>query len=174
MARLLLVYASTEGQTEKIAHYIRDRLGAAGHHVAGIRAGEGTPPDAFDAAILAGSLHLGKHQRELVDFASVHRELLAGVPSLFLSVSLSAQGGVDDHANAQKCVDDFIAETGWTPTRTELIAGGVHLKKINPVKRFMIRRILRKKGYEVGPSGDLEFTDWAALDRMVEDFCSGL
>jgi len=174
MPTLLIVFASTEGQTEKIADHIRARLEGAGHRVVETQAGQGEAPAGVEAVIVAGSLHLGRHQPELVDFVKRHRETLQAVPGLFLSVSLSAQGDAHDRADAQRCVDDFLTETGWQPTQTALVAGGVHLKKINIFKRFALRRILRQKGYEVEPSGDLEFTDWAGLDRTVDSFVKRL
>ncbi|MDA0339641.1 MAG: protoporphyrinogen oxidase, partial [Proteobacteria bacterium] len=99
MAHVLVIYASTEGQTVKIATYVADRCGQAGNATHIRQASDLTPLPAFDAVVLAGSLHLGKHQPALVDFVVEHREQLAAVPSLFLSVSLSAAGGDEDLIN---------------------------------------------------------------------------
>ena len=174
MANVLVIYASTEGQTAKIATYVADRCGKAGHAAHIRQASDPDPLPAFDAVVLAGSLHLGKHQPALVDFVVDHRDQLVAVPSLFLSVSLSAAGNDEDLINADRCVDEFIDATGWRPRQVELVAGGVHMEKINFIKRFAIRRILRKKGVDLDPSGDAEMTDWAALDRAIDLFMGTL
>ena len=170
MASFSVIYASTEGHTRAIADHVADRLRQAGHAAEVRQASEtGTLPDT-DAFVVAGSLHLGKHQPEIASFVTANRDGLSARPSLFLSVSLSAAGGAEDLANAQRCVDDFIAETGWQPTRTALVAGGVHLKKINWFKRLAIRRILRQKGVEVDETGDRDLTDWENLNWTVDGF----
>jgi menaquinone-dependent protoporphyrinogen oxidase len=38
------------------------------------------------------------------------------------------------------------------------------------LKRWVIHRILREKGVAMPASGELEFTDWAALDLFVDGF----
>ncbi|WP_029060176.1 flavodoxin domain-containing protein [Stappia stellulata] len=173
MAHILVVYATTEGQTRKIADRAVSRIRAAGHAVTLVdaRAAAATELGTFDAAILAASLHVRRHQPEIVEFIRKQRARLEDVPTAFISVSLSASSSKEeDHANARAAVDDMFDEVDWDATLVHLAAGAVHDRQMNFLKRWMIHRILRDKGVEMDPSGDMEFTDWAALDVFVDTF----
>ncbi|MXN66070.1 hypothetical protein GR183_14240 [Stappia sp. GBMRC 2046] len=125
----------------------------------------------FDAALLAGSLHAGRHQKELIRFVKSHREALCGVPTGFVSVSLSAHGDTsEDVAAAHRCVAEFFEKAGWEADCTHLAAGAVRDARLGFIKRWILHAILRAKGVEMGPSGELEFTDWAALDAFADQF----
>ena len=92
-------------------------------------------------------------------------------PRPFLSVSLSAAS--DDHEDIQGAVDavrTFEHDTGWTPHRTQLVAGAVHARRTNFIKRLLLGSVLRKKGVELDPTGETEFTNWPALDDFVALF----
>ena len=71
MAEVLLVYASTHGHTAKIAQRIARAVSAEGLKV-DVRAvdevGEADPTH-YDGTIIAASLHEGRHQRAMVDWA---------------------------------------------------------------------------------------------------------
>lgn len=173
MVQVLVAFASSEGQTRKISERIASRLRDRGAGVQLVDVGQNGNPalDPFDAVLLAGSLHVGQHQKELVRFVKSHREGLCGVPTGFVSVSLSAHGTLnEDVAAAHKCVADFFKMAGWEADCTHLAAGAVRDERLGFLKRWALRRILRSKGVEMPASGELEFTDWKALDAFVDQF----
>ena len=90
--KVLICYATTEGQTRKIARFCAGRLVDAGHSVELLPAAEAGAPDAagHDGAILAGSVHLGTLQPELAAFARAAAPSLNAMPTLLLQVSLAA------------------------------------------------------------------------------------
>jgi menaquinone-dependent protoporphyrinogen oxidase len=173
MAHILVVYATTEGQTRKIADRAASRIRTAGHAVTLVdaRAAAAAELGTFDAALLAASLHVKRHQPEIVQFIRKQRARLERVPTAFVSVSLSASSSdQQDLANARAVVEEMFDEVDWEATLVHLAAGAVHDRRMNFLKRWMIHRILREKGVEMDPSGDMEFTDWAALDVFVDTF----
>ena len=118
--KILIVFGSTEGQTRKICQFSLDHLVTAGHAVALCPAdsAEDMDPVGFDAVILAASVHAGHYQSNLLDFAERYSSRLDGMPTLFLSVSLSAAGDdKDDWDGLAKMIDKMIIRTGWTPSR---------------------------------------------------------
>ncbi|MBM19600.1 MAG: protoporphyrinogen oxidase [Stappia sp.] len=173
MTHFLVVYATTEGQTGKIANRVASRLRACGGQVSLVdaRAAAALELGTFDGAVLAASLHLGRHQKEMVDFIRLQRARLERVPTAFISVSLSAAGGSEDLANAEIAVEDLFDALDWEATSVHLAAGAVHDTRLNFLKRWVIHGILREKGIEPDPSGDMEFTDWPALDLFTDSFC---
>jgi len=98
---ILIAYATSEGQTRKIARFCADHLITQGHSVELLPLVDDTDDDdpvdmsRFDAAILAGSVHGGRLQPQLLRFAARHAAALTGRSGLFLMVSLAAAG--NDH-----------------------------------------------------------------------------
>lgn len=175
--RILITYATTEGQTRRIARHVASRLIEAGHSVemlAAADAGELNLP-LFDAAILAGSVHLGKVQPVLGDFASAHAQTLNAMPTLFLLVSLAVAGGKpEDMAELDRIAGDFAAGAGWTPGQVEHVAGAFRFGQYDFFRALAMRWIAHQKGQEVDPQGDTEYTDWAALDAAVADWAGAI
>ncbi len=92
-----ILYATREGQTERIAGYVGSALDARGfgieirnlrYNASAIRL------DQYAAVILAASVHIGRHEAEMVRFVKRHLPELNRMPAAFLSVTLS-QAGVE-------------------------------------------------------------------------------
>jgi menaquinone-dependent protoporphyrinogen oxidase len=175
--RIAVIYATTDGQTGKVAEHVAARLAAAGHDAAPVLAGEAAPEDlaGADAAVLAGSVHAGHYQRELLRFAERNRDRLAGLPTLFLSVSLSAAGhdpkGVEE---LPAIVARMEKETGWTPGRVVHVAGALRFSEYDFFKAWIMRRIAADRGDHAGRHEDREYTDWTALDADIDDWTATL
>jgi menaquinone-dependent protoporphyrinogen oxidase len=168
---ILIAYATTDGQTRKIARFAADRLAGQGHAVEllNVEDAEGLELARFDAAILAGSLHAGGYQKALTQFASTSRDALATMPTLFLAVSLSAAGSdVEDWQGLRQCLAKFQDQTGWTPGRTEHVAGAFRFSEYDFFRAWAMRRIADQKGQTVEPGKDREYTDWAALVLVLD------
>jgi len=175
--KILILYASSEGQTRKVARHVLDRLAAAGHAAELIAAPDAVDltPAGFDAAILAGSVHAGRYQTPLVDWARVHAAGLQALPSLFVSVSLSAAGDdADDWEGLRNCVRALAAETGWTPGRVEHVAGAFRFREYDFFRYWAMRWIASARDEAVRPGRDKEYTDWAKLDAAVDDWMASV
>ncbi|RDC71174.1 protoporphyrinogen oxidase [Rhodovulum sp. 12E13] len=175
--KILVAYGTTEGQTRKVARFVADRLVDAGHAVELLDANdaEGLDVGRFGAAVLAGSIHGGRYQPALVDFARGSAQALSARPGLFLSVSLSAAGDdAGEWEGIRAIADEFAQETGWRPGRVEHVAGAFRFGEYDYFKAWMMRRIAREKGETVDPEGDTEYTDWAALGAAVDDWAGAL
>lgn len=171
--RALVVYGSTDGQTRKISRFAADWLFDHGHMVEVLPAKGAGDADLtrFDTVILAGSIHAGGYQKALRKFAKAHAVALGDVPTLFLSVSLSAAGDdPDDWSGVRKCVEAFIDKTGWTPDRIEHVAGAFRFTKYDFFRAWAMKRIAEQKGDEVDPHADKEYTDWEALQATLAEW----
>jgi menaquinone-dependent protoporphyrinogen oxidase len=92
-------------------------------------------------------------------------------PSAFLSVSMSAVKKDEQHrADTQKCIDEFLEETGWKPTVTKAVAGALKYTKYDWLKRFVMVQIVKSEGGDIDTSKDHEYTDWADLKAFVSEF----
>lgn len=171
--KFLIVYASTEGHTRKVARYVFEWLAGAGHSAELIGAEEaaGLDPSAFDGAILAGSVHIGRYQAALRDYASGAAKALGGMPTLFISVSLAAAGtDAEDWKGLEDCVARFRDRTGWTAGRVEHVAGAFRFSEYDFFRSWAMRWIAAQRDDDVTPGEDKEYTDWAALAAVLKDW----
>jgi menaquinone-dependent protoporphyrinogen oxidase len=180
--RAAIFYATREGHTRRIAEHIAAELRATYVDVDVYDVNRPTSPigwSRYIAACVAASVHAGHHEPEMVAFVKRHREDLARLGAVFLSVTLSEAGAEDPKApnerraqaaaDAQRMIDVFIEETGWRPARALPVAGALAYSRYNFIVKFVMKRIARKAGAPTDTSRDYEFTDWAALDRFVRE-----
>ena len=172
--KIAIIFGTTEGQTQKICQFAMDALTAEGHSVALMpaAAAAGVTLDAFDAAILGASVHAGRYQSDLVAFAKAHAEELNGLSkSLFISVSLAAAGNdPDDLAGIALIARHFRDETGWSPERTEQVAGAFRFSEYDFLKYWAMRWIEAQKDPASKPGEDREYTDWESLRQNLHDW----
>lgn len=173
--KALVLYGTTEGQTQKIAGFVADRLRQLGDDVTLMDASTVEWDfwlGAFDAAIIAASIHAGHYQPRVVQFAQCHYERLNQMPSLFLSVSLSAASPGDEEATQSMlhCAQSLTRQTGWN-AKVEHIAGAFRFTEYDFFKRWVMKLLAWQKGVKrTAGSSDLELTDWPALEEIVDDF----
>lgn len=178
MAKILILYGSTEGQTARIAEHIAKTLKARNHEVE-MKSGEHLPAafslNDFDAVVVGASVHYGKHQKYVRKFIGRHLDTLGRKPSAFFSVSAAAGSPrTQDHAGVERLVNRFIEETDWRPDRTVIFGGAVVYTQYGFFKRLMMKMILKSAGGPTDTSRDHEFTDWDAVTRFAEEFAAGL
>jgi menaquinone-dependent protoporphyrinogen oxidase len=173
---VLIVHATTEGQTGKIARHVAEHLRQRGHAVEllAASAAEGLDPSRFDAAVLAGSVHVGQYQEELRRYARTAARALNDMKTLFVSVSLTAAGDdADERRELEACVRRLVEETGWQPGRVEHVAGALRFSQYGFFQYWAMRWIARQRGEKPSGREDVEFTDWAALEAMLDDWIGG-
>lgn len=185
MSRILIAYATGEGQTAKIVASLAETLEELGHSVrlADLsEAAEGPDPAATDAVMLAASVHAGKHQEIALRYARQHGDALQNRVTAFVSVSLSAAATTPPgRQQASKQAETFLKEADWRPDQVELVAGALRVSQLSWFQRLMTRLaqvLFRKELNRLGWPDDLtleaEFTDWAALRRLAERFAERL
>ena len=170
---ILICYATTEGQTRKIAQAVSESIIKAGHRAAFIDAGiiDHIEIGRYDAVIMAGSVHIGRYQPALVHCIATWLDTLKTIPTAFISVSLSAASDdPEDLADAEACARRLFDETGWTPDLVHHAAGAFRYTRYDFFKRWAMRYIAVQKGAPTDTSKDVEYTDWEALERFTVEF----
>jgi menaquinone-dependent protoporphyrinogen oxidase len=171
--RILVAYATTEGQTRKIARQVADRLVDQGVSVELASLADAGDMDLrrFDRVIVAASIHLGHYQRVLSEFAASHADQLRDKPTLFLSVSLAAAGHeAEDWKGLDRVLDEFQQATGWTPRKVIQLAGAYCPSRYDILRRFVMRRIIAAKDPDADPDADKEYTDWPVLNATLDQW----
>jgi menaquinone-dependent protoporphyrinogen oxidase len=171
MSKILIGYGTTEGHTARIADYLADVIRGQGHKTQAVdlKRSPGTRLDEFDAVLVGGSIHMGKHEEPVRDFVQNNRAALERLPSAFFSVSLAAHGDLE---NARAYVENFEQETGWHPTQVGLFSGALLYRQYGFIKRLMMKKIVSDKpgSLSTDTSRDHEYTDWDEVKHFAEDF----
>lgn len=174
MSTFLVAYGTSEGQTEKIAERIGDRLIERGHGARVRNVAESDPvPGDYDAVLIGSSIHVGSHQKSVEQFVAGHRETLAVQPTGFFQVSLSA--GSDDpdrRAEAAGYVEAFEDATDFHPDRVGQFGGALRYSKYGFLKRLLMKRIAGKTSGDTDTTRDYEYTDWHEVEAFTDDFAA--
>jgi menaquinone-dependent protoporphyrinogen oxidase len=174
MAKIYIPYGSVEGQTAQIVEYVADVIRAHGHdaQIVDLKHSGDTIPDGQDAVIVAASVHMGKHEKFVVDFVRKNRAELERLPSAFISVSLAAHG---DHHEAETFVQEFTEQTSWRPPHVGIFSGALLYTHYNFLKRQMMKKIAKDQGSpDLDTSRDYVYTEWDGVKRFTEDFLAGV
>ena len=186
MQRVGVFYATKEGHARKVA----ERVGAAlNERTLDVAVRDVKDADAAaalvrsDAAVLVGSVHLGKHEPELIAFVKAHRERLDSMPAAFLSVcgaEAGAERGSTPEARAKSAahvgeqLQAFTKATGWHPRHVRPVAGAFVFTHYNALVRWVMKRIAKSEGLPTDTSRDYDFTDWVALDEFSRSLAEEL
>jgi menaquinone-dependent protoporphyrinogen oxidase len=176
MSRILLLHATTEGQTALIAERVARTLRDKGHSVELLPADAAKPwdPSAYDGVMIGASIHYGNHPAFLRKLVSRHRDALVARPCAFFSVSLSAGGPRPKPAAAQRYIDKFIRKTGWQPQMAISFAGALKWSLYGPIKRRVMLVFVGLGGGNTDTSSDYEYTDWGAVERFAGAYAQRL
>ncbi len=169
---VLIIYATTEGHTGKVVDFISELLTEQGHSVSAFdtEGGNERPKiDDFDAVIIAGSVHSGKHQEALELFIFANRDELNKLPTLFLSVSMAA-AFEDSRADAERYVREFSKSTNLKPSDQLMVAGAIRPGDHDYYQEATLEYGDLAAHAQTDMKEDKVFTDWDALRDHVIRF----
>ncbi|HKJ00702.1 MAG TPA: flavodoxin domain-containing protein [bacterium] len=185
MSRILIAYATGEGQTARIADTLANQFHELGHAVEVAHlTGRGLVPDPamHDAVIVAASVHAGRHQKHALRFVRRYLADLRQRSAAFISVSgMAAATKPAGLQQAAEQVETFLRQADWHPAFVETVAGAFRPSLMGRAMRLgmrlmqkLARKDLDRLGWPADLSHDQEFTDWVALRRFGERFATAL
>ncbi|WP_127902643.1 flavodoxin domain-containing protein [Solirhodobacter olei] len=173
--KVLILFATVEGQTGKIARFAEGEVSAAGHEPVLVDAADAGVPLSFDgvsAVILAAPVHERRHPERFETILATHRAELAASRTLLLSVSLSA-AFPEGREEAEDYVTELSMRTGFRPGAVMLVPGAVRMDRYDYYATQVLRHVVLR-GHAYDPNVEShEFTDWAALGAKIGAFLKG-
>ena len=176
VARVLVLFGTSEGHSAKVAAFVGDTLRGEGLNVEVVDAGESRPDaEAYDAAVVVAPVHRGDYQAAVRDWTRRHARALNAMPSAFVSVSLGVlQHDPKVQQETEAIRVRFLEKTGWTPQALHAAAGALMYSRYNIVERALMKRIAAQAGGDTDTARDYEYTDWKALAAFVRGFAQPL
>lgn len=166
-------YATSEGQTRRIAERIADRLRGHGFDSRALDVTSRSAKDidwrSVQGAALGASLHLGRHQKAAERYARAHAADFNAVPAAFFSVSLAAGSKNPEEVEAARnLAEAFCRETGLAAVERSIMKGRLAYTQYGFFKRMVLKTIARKEGGSTDTSRDHEYTDWPAVEQFAD------
>lgn len=175
MKKVLILYATREGQTEKVAMHISRHLKKSGASVQLVNAHYPIATDkldlsSFDLLVFGASMHAGGLEQELVNFVNRNSEQIElKLRSFFLVLLSAATKDPELRANwladARKKMDQQLL-VGFEDA--EMIAGALTYSKYPLPLKWIMKRIAKKAGEGTDISRDYEYTDWKQVERYAQ------
>lgn len=167
----LILYASTHGQTERIAREIASRFPASClTKVVSVDKADGLDLSGFNAVVIAASIHAGHHQRPMVDWVKEHRDWIDDRSNAFISVSLTAADETDEaKETTARMISDFKSETNWWPDQSNAVAGALQYQEYDRFTRVFMRLLMKHQDHPTDSSRDFDYTDWDSVRLLGDD-----
>ena len=175
MPNILILYATREGQTEKIAGKLASRLAERDAKVTLVNAKDKQSVgklvlDSFDLIVFGASMHAGNIESELRDFIRQNKTLIETKRCAFYLVLLSA--ATNDLTLKEKWLSDaggkLRTSVGVSFDHVEFIAGALSYSKYSRPVRWILSRIAKKAGADTDTSKDYEYTDWQQVEAFAD------
>ena len=171
MCEVPVFYATTEGQTRRIAERLAEQLRKHGLDAQAIAVvsddAQRVDWNRVRGVAVGASVHVQGHQKEAIAFAKQYHAQLSMVPSLFFSVCLAAASKNPSEVEAaQKIAEGFGRKSGWQPARIVAVAGRLAYTQYNWLMRRIMRRIAVKEGGSADMTRDHNYTDWEQVERL--------
>lgn len=177
MKNILLLYASLEGQTAKIAARLRDHLVDAGAavtlaNVTDAAAMQGIDPAAFDMLVFGASIHVGKIEKPMANYINSHSAVIGSRKRSLFIVLMAAATEDDERREASLAVvrRNVTSRLHVPFDDIEMIAGAVKYTQYNWFIKWVMKSIAKKEGGSTDTSRDHEYTDW----RQVAEYARRL
>ena len=176
--RVLVIFGTSYGQTQKIAVRIAatlERRGCAVELCNAASARPALPLEQYIAVVVGCSIIAKGHQPPIERFVRENASTLNRVPSAFFQVSASA-GSNDERGRmaAQRLLEEFVRSHEWTPILSASIAGAINFTRYNFLLRWYMKRASAKHGGTTDTSRDHEYTDWAQVDRFARAIANAI
>ncbi|NNG13073.1 MAG: menaquinone-dependent protoporphyrinogen IX dehydrogenase [Halobacteria archaeon] len=168
MAKILIVYSTTDGHTLEICQRLQQVIEQQAHSVKLVSLNDEphvnlTP---FDKIVVGASIRYGKHKPEVYEFIKRNKLKLESRPNAFFSVNAVARKPEKCQPETNPYLKKFLRQITWQPGKLAVFAGKIDYQKYNFWDRLIIRFIMWITKGPTDPHTVNEFTNW----EQVEEF----
>jgi menaquinone-dependent protoporphyrinogen oxidase len=168
MARILIIYSTTDGHTRKICQRLRQVIEQEDHRVTLTSIDDEPNVDMkpFDKIVLGASIRYGKHDKQVYECIERNKQILDGKPNAFFSVNVVARKPGKSQPDTNPYLRKFLKQISWQPGELAVFAGKIDYQRYRFWDRLVIRLIMWMTNGPTDPETVLEFTDWKRVDAF--------
>jgi len=172
MAKVLILYSTTDGHTVEICKRLTATIEQGGDSVELVNLLDGPTLEGreFDKIVIGASIRYGKHQPAVYDFIKKNKDTLEAHPNALFSVNVVARKPEKNTPETNPYLQKFLKKIDWQPQNLGVFAGKISYPDYGFVDKQMIRLIMWMTKGPTDPTTVNEFTDWDKVDefgRMV-------
>ncbi|GFN46226.1 menaquinone-dependent protoporphyrinogen IX dehydrogenase [Candidatus Regiella insecticola] len=169
--KVLILYASRDGQTQKIATYIANQLPKmAICEIQALSSSTEIDLAQYQQIMIGASVHYGHFSSVLNTFIKRHIAQLDQLPGAFFAVNLTARKLEKRSPQTNTYVSKFLSRTPWQPKLCAVFAGALRYPQYSWFDRVIIQFIMRITGGETQTDKEVEYTDWQQVNHFSQDF----
>jgi len=168
MARILILYSSTDGHTRKICDRLKEVIERQSHQVTlvSVRDDPNVDLQPFDKIVIGASIRYGKHSPLVADFINRNERFLNSKSNAFFSVNIVARKTEKNRPETNPYVRKFLKQISWHPGELAVFAGKLDYPKYGFFDRCVIRLIMFITKGPTDPKAVVEFTDWKKVEAF--------
>ncbi|ATA91716.1 menaquinone-dependent protoporphyrinogen IX dehydrogenase [Capnocytophaga canimorsus] len=172
MNKTIIIYATVDGQTQKISQAIAQTLKSERCIVDLVRIDQLQESQVahYDKIIVASSIRYGKHNKQIIDFINRNTPLLNTKKTAFVSVNLVARKAEKSSATTNPYVVKFIRKIAWKPTVIQVFAGRIDYKLYSLRDRLIIKLIMFITKGPMRSKEPIEYTNWDEVRQFSRNF----
>jgi len=174
MNKILIIYSTTDGHTQKICHRLKQVIEEQAHQVTLISINDVLNVDlkSFDKIVLGASIRYGKHHKQVYEFIRRNEQLLNSKPNAFFSVNVVARKPEKNRPETNPYLIKFLKQISWQPKELAVFAGKIDYQKYSFRDRQVIRLIMWITKGPTDPETVAEFTDWNQVEAFGKRICN--
>lgn len=174
MKNLIIVYASHDGQTQKISNALGAHLRETGVSAKIIAVEDCTEAMLADSDIIVfgAPIRYGKHLPVMVNFLQQHRTVIDDKITAFFSVNLTARKAHRNTPKTSNYTKKLFKQLDWQPDEADVFAGKIDYSAYGFFDTLMIRFIMWMTKGPTDPNTVQEFTDWQRVTTFAKRLAS--
>lgn len=173
--RTLIIYASEQGHTDRIARRISKCVSKFGFpsdlvNVVEQRA-ERIVFDAYDAIVIGSPVHNGHYDSCIRACIHRNRTILSEVPTAFFSVRLGIVEQDEDRGE-DRGLTEFLQKLRWEPSAKVSFAGALRYSPIMSLEQRLMCWVLKQPNSEAHRRSQQQQTNWDTVDAFATQFAA--
>ena len=170
MAKILIIYSTTDGHTRKICQRLQQNIETDEDQVvlSSIEESSVVDLEAYDKIVIGASIRYGKHSPRVYDFINTNIQVLQSKRNAFFTVNVVARKPDKNRPDTNPYLKKFLTQIAWKPENLAVFAGKINYQMYKFRDRFMIRFIMWITKGPTDLSTNIEFTDWAKVDEFAQ------
>ncbi|MGC9423741.1 menaquinone-dependent protoporphyrinogen IX dehydrogenase [Vibrio sp.] len=170
--KVLMLYSSREGQTQKILRFIAEKLHQDHCDIRDLHQCDSVDLQTYDKVLIGASIRYGHLSQKLYAFIERHATQLTKVKAAFICVNLTARKEEQnkDTPEGSVYIQTFLKKSSWHPNLIGVFAGALYYPRYRFFDKVMIRFIMQLTGGETDTSKEVEYTNWNKVALFSERF----